>query len=196
MTDRREVLRWLATGAALPFLGRLAPDEILAFGRRVHGLNEAHLGASGWQALDAQAGRTLVAACERILPASDTPGATAAGVDRFIDRVLADWLSVPERDSFVAGLRTLDARSRDQHGREFVECSAEEQAMLLSTLDDEAASATKEDPHWFALLKELTIWGYFTSEVVATTVLHQSPLGAGRYEGCAPVVANQGRSSS
>ncbi|HET7291033.1 MAG TPA: gluconate 2-dehydrogenase subunit 3 family protein [Vicinamibacteria bacterium] len=167
MTDRRAVLRWLASGATLTALG---PKELLAL---------------GWRALDLETGRTLVAACERILPAGDTPGAIEVGVDRFVDRMLADWCSPAERDDVLGGLRDLDARSRERHGRGFSACAAEEQAALLRDVDDEASAAGG----WFARLKELAIWGYFTSEEVASNVLLQSPLGAGRYEGCVPASA-------
>ena len=195
MTGRRDVLRWLATGATLPLLGRFSPAEALAFGRRVHA--SAHRpGEGSWQALDAQTGRVLVAACEAILPASDTPGATAAGVDRFIDTMLADWYPARERDAVLAGLRSLDAHSREGHGREFAEIPAEDQAALLSTLDEEAQSSQKGQAHWFAQLKELTIWGYFTSEIVVTQVLRESPLGPGRYEGCVPLATHPESPSS
>ena len=50
--------------------------------------------------------------------------------------------------------------------------------------------------HWFGQLKELTIWGYFTSEIVVTQVLHESPLGPGRYEGCVPLAAHPESPSS
>jgi hypothetical protein len=184
MTSRRDVLSWLATSAAVPLLGRVALAEAVAFGRRVHLLAQQP-GARSWRALDEQTGRLLVAACDGILPASDTPGATAAGVDRFIDRMLAEWYPAPERDAFLAGLRTLDVRSRERHGRDFTEVTAEGQAAILEALDDEAASRDK-GAHWFARLKELTIWGYFTSEIVLTSLLHENPMGTGRFDGCVP----------
>ena len=195
MTGRRDVLRLLATGATLPLLGRFSQAEALAFGRRVHA--SAHRpGEGSWQALDAQTGRILVAACEAILPASDTPGATAAGVDRFIDTMLADWYPARERDAVLAGLRSLDAHSRERHGQEFAEIPAEDRAALLSTLDEYAESSEKGQAHWFAQLKELTIWGYFSSEIVVTQVLHESPLGPGRYEGCVPLATHPESPSS
>lgn len=190
MMDRREVLRRLATGAALPFLARLAPDELLAFGRRVHADGGA---GEGLRALDPHAHRTLVAACEGILPATDTPGATAAGVDRFIDRILVDWYAASERDEFLAGLQDLDARSRARDGRDFVDTSPTEQAATLSALDHEAFAAGGGAP-WFGRLKFLTIWGYCTSDVGAA-VLGESPMGQGRYEGCAPAGSSHGGGS-
>jgi len=96
----------------------------------------------------------------------------------------------------LAGLRALDARSSDRHGRAFAEIAPEDRAALLSVLDDEALSKQDGEAHWFAQLKELTIWGYFTSETVMTKVLHESPMGPGRYEGCVPLVLNPESPSS
>ena len=44
----------------------------------------------------------------------------------------------------------------------------------------------KEDPaHYFRMMKELTILGYFTSEIGATQALRYVAV-PGRYEGCVP----------
>ena len=40
-------------------------------------------------------------------------------------------------------------------------------------------------PHYFSLMKQLTLLGFFTSEVGATKALRYVPV-PGRYEGCVP----------
>ena len=42
------------------------------------------------------------------------------------------------------------------------------------------------DKHWFSMLKDLTVWGYYTSEVGQVEELGIVPVPAGSYEGCAP----------
>jgi len=42
-----------------------------------------------------------------------------------------------------------------------------------------------EPSHYFRMMKELTLWGYFTSEVGATKALRYVAV-PGRYEGCIP----------
>ena len=42
-----------------------------------------------------------------------------------------------------------------------------------------------EDPHYFSMIKQLTLWGYFTSKPGATQALRYIAV-PGRYEGCVP----------
>lgn len=174
--DRRDVLRALASGAAAPLLGSLFPAEMLSWGHEVH-LAVANQPGAGSLATTVM--QTLAAASERIIPADETPGATAAGVPAFIDRMLSDWYDQPERTRVIAGIESLDALSRARYGRAFTACSNAEQDGLLLELDREGPA------HWFGTVKYLTIWGYFTSEIGVVRELGQWP-SPGRYDGCAP----------
>src|SRR5881398_2100555 len=123
---------------------------------------------------------------EHIIPETDTPGACAAGVHRFVDTLLSDHYPTPERDRFVAGLADVDARARSGHGKTFVECTADQQVALLTELDEAAFPAVRidsprtSDTWFFRRMKELTLVGYYTSQVGATQELHPSPFGAYR----------------
>src|SRR5437868_2609611 len=75
---------------------------------------------------------------EHIIPATDTPGARAAGVHRFIDTMLAEYYSSDERAHLLAGLADVDARARRSYGRAFLSCSAGDQRALLELLDRES----------------------------------------------------------
>src|SRR5437868_352871 len=74
---------------------------------------------------------------EHIIPATDTPGARAAGVHNFIDTMLAEYYESAERYHFLAGLVDLDARARRAYGRGFLDGSAADQRALLEQLDRE-----------------------------------------------------------
>jgi len=175
--DRRDVIRGLASGAAAPLLGAMFPAEMLSWGREIHLAVGADQSVTG--ALPAVVMQTLAAACERIIPTDETPGAAVAGVPAFIDRMLSDWYDQPERSRVVAGLESVDALSRTRFSRAFAACSSAEQDALLLELDREGPS------HWFGTVKYLTIWGYFTSEVGVVRELGTWP-SPGRYDGCAP----------
>ena len=155
-----------------------------------------------WAASPAWAPRTLSPAqlelvatvAEHIIPQTDTPGARAAGVHRFVDTLLSDHYPATERDRFLAGLADLDARAQSAHGQPFRQCSPEQRIALLGEMDARAfASSRAEDGWFFRRLKELTIVGYYTSEFGAMQELHVSPFGA--YRGDIPY-ASVGRAWS
>ena len=171
--ERREVIQWLVATAGLRCLDSLAPADLLALGRNVH--RRATPPATR-RALTAAAAQTVAIAAERIIPATETPGATDAGVTAFIEKMLADWHTPAEREQFLAGLADLDARCRTRASRDFVACGEADQVAVLTELD--AAHA-----QWFARLKYLTVYGYCTSEVGMRALgLWPQPW---RYDGCA-----------
>lgn len=190
MTSRRDAVRSLAGIAALPFLGTLGLEELLEVGRRAHTL--AELRQSGTSATPP---RTLTAAeydivsqaSERIIPRTSTPGATDARVADFIDVMLTDWYDVSGRERFKTGLKELDTRARNLAGRDFARTTERQQTEVLEMLDRELhirrqSGLPGADDHWFAMLKHLTIWGYYTSRpgIVEELRLELVP---GRYDG-------------
>ena len=142
-----------------------------------------------WTASPQWAPRTLSAAqlelvatvAEHIIPETDTPGARAAGVHRFVDTLLTDHYPATERDRFLAGLADVDARARSAHGQAFAQCAPEQRIALLTELDARAYAASRGEDGWFfRRMKELTLVGYYTSEIGAMQELHVSPFGAYR----------------
>lgn len=192
---RRDLLRYLALGAGVQWLASRSPDQVLELGRLVHeqAREQGQSTDATLLALDAHANATVTAAAERIIPRTDTPGATDAGVASFIDHILANWYSPADGDRLLEGLRELDTRSRALHEGDFVACDEAQQDALLTGFDDEVTSlressrgGSNANEHWFAMLKYLTVWGYCTSEVGMTETLGEYPLPF-RYDGCAPL---------
>ena len=177
--NRREMLLLLAGTATLP-------DQLLAMGRAVH--KRAHAGTL--RALTPHQNETVATIAELIIPKTDTPGARDAGVPAFIDVMLAEWVGDEERKMFTAGLADVDTRARAMFAKDFVACSAEQQTQLLTTLDAELARLrdTKADTSKSFLggMKWLTLTGYYTSEVGATSELNYRVV-PGRYEPCYPL---------
>jgi gluconate 2-dehydrogenase gamma chain len=75
---------------------------------------------------------------EHIIPATDTPGARAAGVHRFVDVILTDYYKTEERGRFLVGLAEVDARAQKAHGTTFLTSTAKQQVDLLTALDAES----------------------------------------------------------
>jgi hypothetical protein len=170
--DRREALR----RAALALGGALSTPLVTAV---LAGCSEKADGAWRPRALTADQVDLVAAIAEHILPETDTPGARGVGVHRFIDTLLAESYPATERAAFVAGLADVDARAQRASGQSFLRATPAEQLALLEQLDREAAP-------FFRIMKELTLVGYYTSEVGATRELHHAPV-PGRYEGCVPL---------
>jgi gluconate 2-dehydrogenase gamma chain len=193
--DRREALRLLATGAIL----QLAPAKMFAVIREAH----AAIGPqSAPRTLNLLQNEMVTAMAELILPRTDTPGATDAGVAAFIDLILTEWYDDKERERFLAGLADVDARAQSLFGNGFMKCGPAQQAEILIALGEkmtEEAEALRNhprsnrgglpDPHenFYYMFRGLTLTGYYTSEVGATQELHFEVI-PDRYDPCLPIV--------
>lgn len=127
---------------------------------------------------------------ETILPATDTPGAKAAKVGEFMTVIVRDCYEEKDQKIFIAGMRTLNETCKQQYGKYFLESSPQERHDLLVAFDKEQkdymGKKKEGDPkHYFRLMKELTLWGYFTSLPGATLALRYVAV-PGRYEGSIP----------
>jgi hypothetical protein len=127
---------------------------------------------------------------ETILPATTTPGAKAADVGNFMARMVQDCYKTEDQKIFLKGIETLNDASSKKFGKKFIEADTKQRTELLTELDAEQKAYTKnkkpEDPnHYFRMMKELTLLGFFTSEVGATKALRYVAI-PGRYDGCVP----------
>ncbi|HET7002878.1 MAG TPA: gluconate 2-dehydrogenase subunit 3 family protein [Puia sp.] len=127
---------------------------------------------------------------DTIIPATDTPGAKDAKIGEFMHTIVRDCYNKTDQDIFIAGMGKLNEAGKSMNGKYFLESSPEERKNLLIALDKEqkdytAKKKATDPPHYFRMMKELTIWGYFTSEPGATKALRYVAV-PGRYEGCIP----------
>ena len=121
-----------------------------------------------------------------IIPDTDTPGAQKAGVGEFIDYVISQWYRAPEQQIFLDGLNALMAESDARYGQPFTDLPEAAQVAQLTELERteglNADDAENEVEGFFARIKELTVVGYYTSEVGVTQELAYTPM-PGRYDG-------------
>ncbi|WP_069657985.1 gluconate 2-dehydrogenase subunit 3 family protein [Arcticibacter eurypsychrophilus] len=125
---------------------------------------------------------------ETILPQTSTPGAKAAKVGAFMTAMVQDCYIPEDQEVFMKGLSDLDKSFDKKYGSSFLEGDSRSRTEFLKTLDEEQKKYAKEkkpeDPnHYFSMMKQLTLLGYFTSEVGATKALRYLPI-PGRYDGC------------
>jgi hypothetical protein len=126
---------------------------------------------------------------ETIIPRTDTPGAKDAAVGAFIARYSAACYEPAQLRSLQQGIGTLDALMRTKAGLDFLRASPAQRQALLIEIDLQARKHAKEPghpvPHYFTLMKQLTLLGFFTSEPGSTRVLRYRPV-PGKYKGCVP----------
>lgn len=131
---------------------------------------------------------------EIIIPKTDTPGAKDAKVGEFIQLMLKDCYYEKDQKSIMAGLAKLEDKN-------FMKATPEEQTTLLTSAEQESIDELKrigeertkaktagqvfEEPGvpFFRLMKELTLLGYFTSDLGAQQALEYVAV-PGRYDGC------------
>ena len=168
--DRREALRKFAAGAVGAASMPLWAASLSAQARaQAHAhAADAAIAAQAWTpaVLTPRQNDAVTALTEVIIPETDTPGAKAALVNRFVDRVLST-ASATEREQFVQGLTWLDERCRVRFGRDLAAATASEQAALLTPLAEAGTHPAEDAPGvaFFRALKSMTISGYYTTEI-------------------------------
>lgn len=125
---------------------------------------------------------------ETILPATSTPGAKAANVGQFMTVIVNDCYEEADQKTFHEGMKKLNEASTKMNSADFLKTDAKQRHDLLVSLDKEAKEyqkSKKDDmpSHYFTLMKQLTLWGYFSSKEGVTQALNYQPV-PGRYDGC------------
>jgi Gluconate 2-dehydrogenase subunit 3 len=168
--NRRDALRTLAAGAVGAAAMPLWVESLTAQARtQAHAhAADAAIAAQSWTPAILTGGQNdaVIALTELIIPETDTPGAKAALVNRFVDVVLAD-APAAERDRFLQGLKWLDDRCRTRTGKDIAAATTGELTALLTPLAAEGTHPDADAPGvaFFHVLKSMTISGYYTTEI-------------------------------
>jgi hypothetical protein len=177
--DRRRALQQLATGIAL----QLASPNLVAVLRELRARIDTQ---TAFRTLNSHQGATVTAMADLIIPRTETPGAVDVGVNHFIDLILTEWYIDEERSRFLDGLADVDARAQASFGKQFVECSADQQAEIMVALGGQMikeaevvrkssggyrGSLPKPDKNFYYMMRSLTLTAYYTSEQGASKEL-------------------------
>jgi hypothetical protein len=171
VVNRREMLRRMVAGglgaAAAPWVVNLAEaaEERAA---HAHAAASAAPAAADWmpRAMNAHQNEMVIQLSELIIPQTDTPGAKAALVNRFVDDVLAE-ADPRDRKEFFRGLAWVDERSRELFGADFLHGTPEQQTALLTIVSSGKNKSLMDEigVDFFQSIKSMTITGYYTSEI-------------------------------
>jgi hypothetical protein len=166
--DRREAIRRLSALVG----GTLSASTVSAV--LAGCVSDSERNAYAFQTLAPDQQRLTASIVEAIIPTTDTPGAAEAGVDVFIDKLLTDWMSPAEKGHFMEGLVSFGSGFQEAYGINFTEATTEQKLGFMSPMDLEAHAARmagQSSIPFFGRIKELTIVGYYTSEIGASQEL-------------------------
>ena len=201
LISRRELLRATMYASVAAALG-----PTFSFAQAVHSdITAAARGEDGsefltnpnWKAvfLNDQQDKTLIALSDVIIPATDTPGAKEALVNRYLDLLLSVQ-PAEFQQKFLDALAFIDAESQRQFANEFRSLSLEDQVSLLTpwayarqashwTEREETREAEPETgQEHFERLKSLIAVAYYGSEVGAKELGWDGSVMNGPYQGC------------
>lgn len=194
--ERRELLKIIAvlTGSAL-----IGGDVFLS-GCKTTVKNGEGLLSTDMIALLNEVGDTII-------PVTDTPGAKAARVGEFMNVFVSDCYRADQQKAFTEGIATLDEICKKQFNKNFMALTAAERHKVLVLLEGEATTFNKQlkekeqqardaarqeikefigaSLHYYTMMKQLTLLGYFTSETGMKQALRFLPV-PGKYDGAFP----------
>jgi len=138
--------------------------------------------------------KQVAAMAETMIPRTDTPGAIDAKVPKFLELLYDQWMAAPEQGLFDDGLKQADELAQQMHGQIFANLDAGQQKTVLEKLEEEqgdhgwfafggaSVADVQKDIPFMALFKEITVTGFFMSEVGAQEVLRYEMMH-GQFEG-------------
>ncbi len=178
-----------ALGPAFSFAQTAVPELTPA----QRGLDDSKLLAdTNWKPalLNDQQNETLIALSDVIVPATDTPGAKDALVNRYLDLVLAGE-PAESQQKFLDSLSYINDESQRIFGREFRSLTPEEQDDLLRPLAYPARPSfwlNKDQPNpgveHFERLKSMIAVAYYTSEIGQRELGWDGTFTHGPFQGC------------
>ena len=120
---------------------------------------------------------------EAIIPTTDTPGAKATKIGEFMQMMVKDTYNAEQQQIFVDGLNYIQKDFKSSKGKSFMDASVEERTEYLNELKEKAVDTEQKGPAVVGMLRDLTVLGYFTSEIGATQQLRFVEV-PGRYDAC------------
>jgi len=113
---------------------------------------------------------------ETIIPTTHTPGAKAVQIGAFMKMMVNDCYDDGNQAVFQTGLGEIDAAAQRRFGKTFLQLPTGDGTALLNGIDAEEKKYRAEKPasapeHYFRLMKQMTLLGYFSSEIGCTQAL-------------------------
>ena len=169
--ERRTILKLVAAGV-LP-----GSSGLVQLGCGSDGYTPEFFSASQLELVDALS--------ELILPSDDhSPGARAAKVARYIDVMVADG-SGELQASWNSGLEAVSELAEQRFGRDFIDCDASQRDAIVAEMANNEDDPRSAAERFFSRLKQMTIDGYYTSEIgIHQDLGYQGNTAVDEFPGC------------
>jgi hypothetical protein len=211
LVNRREAIRRVS--ALLGGIAFVGGSSLLAAAEKARTATDGAVGEFSVQDI-----AFLDEIAETILPATKTPGAKAAKTGAFMALMVTDYYGPAEQKVFREGMGNLESAMRKANNVSFMAATPPQRLAALMVLDHEQkrvmdareaaernqkglaplpgapAAAPNADikapAHYFRMMKELALLGFFTSKVGCTQALRyvEAP---GRFDPCIPYTAGE-----
>jgi hypothetical protein len=176
--NRRELLKMISAATGYALIG--SPVLMSACSRASEYSGSAFSGADVG---------LLAEIAETIIPRTSTPGASDAEVAPFIAMMVEDCYSNADQAAFHEGLVAFNHDCSSTYKTQFASLSPELKTEFLTDLDIQARDYQRAEggsAHYFTMIKQLTLLGFFTSEIAQKEVLRLVPI-PGSFDGCYPL---------
>jgi len=190
--SRREVLKNLALGASTGSVLRVIPIEAAESAHRMISEARAQSSPGGYtpRFFPAPSYQTLRALCQMIIPPGDQAGgALEAGAPEFIDLLTSE--NREYQLTLGGGIAWLDSICSDRYGKVFLDCLAAQQKEILDQIayreNAQRDPALGPGVKFFALLRDLTADGFFTSEIGIKYLEYIGNTYLPEFPGCPPL---------
>ena len=188
--SRRAVLKSLTSGVVAGSVMRVIPLEAAEYAHAMIETEKGNAGVYSPKFFDAGSYKTLQALCETILPAdADAGGAVEAGAPEFIDLLTSE--NEEYQLTLGGGLKWLDSTCTSRYGKAYLECSLAQQKEILGLIayrkNAEQDPALTNGVEFFALLRNMTADGFFTSKIGIRYLGYKGNTFLTAFSGCPPV---------
>jgi hypothetical protein len=127
----------------------------------------------------------LTSVADTIIPSGSSIGALSVGVDKFLEKLIANCYEKEVQQNVATQLEALDTTAKSTYGTSFQKCQQAQREALLTRL---STSENKEEKDFFDLMKSQTIRGFNTSREVMLQYLNYKII-PGHFHGCVDVNA-------
>jgi gluconate 2-dehydrogenase subunit 3-like protein len=137
--------------------------------------------------------KTLRVLSDLIIPADERSGsATQADVPEVID----DWLNVhgkPSATEIIGGMRWLDMQCNRIDGRDFVDCTVDQQKQMLDRIayPKKAAPEDSQAVAFFNHLRDLVVGSFYSSKIGVKDIAYVGNRMVPEWNGCPEAVISK-----